>query len=83
MEKAKTPGNLRIVAITSFLAGTSLSMTFAVWQPFVLSLGAPMSTLGLLESLGGQSGIVTTLIQAVGGWFPIASAGNRLSPWAA
>ena len=57
------------MAITSFLAGTSLSMTFAVWQPFVLSLGAPMSTLGLLESLGGQSGIVTTLIQAVGGWF--------------
>jgi MFS family permease len=43
-------------------------MTFAVWQPFVLSLGAPMSTLGLLESLGGQSGIVTTLIQSVGGW---------------
>ncbi|HID87306.1 MAG TPA: MFS transporter, partial [Anaerolineae bacterium] len=40
----------------------------AVWQPFVLSLGAPMSTLGLLESLGGRRGIVTALIQPVSGW---------------
>lgn len=60
--------NLRVVAITSFLTGLANNMTHAVWQPFILSLGASMSTLGMLESLGGQSGIVTTLVQPVGGW---------------
>ncbi|MFB0534139.1 MAG: MFS transporter [Anaerolineae bacterium] len=68
MEKAEASRNLRVVASTSFLAGLSYSMTQAVWQPFVLSLGAPMSTLGLLESLGGRRGVVTALIQPVSGW---------------
>lgn len=68
MEKAEGPRNLRVVAITAFLAGLFSSMTRAVWQPFVLSLGAPMSTLGLLESLGGWRGVVTALIQPIGGW---------------
>jgi len=43
-------------------------MMQAVWQPFVLSLGAPMSTLGLLESIGGPQGIVTAMVQPIGGW---------------
>jgi MFS family permease len=38
-----------------------------VWQPFVLSLGASMPLLGFLESLGGQGGLVTMLIQPLGG----------------
>ncbi|MBM4466012.1 MAG: MFS transporter [Chloroflexi bacterium] len=62
------PLNLRVIAITSFLTGLFSTMTRAVWQPFVLSLGAPMSTLGLLESLGDRRGIVTALIQPIGGW---------------
>ena len=61
--------NLRVIVVTSFLTGLCSSMTQAVWQPFVLSLGAPMSTLGLLESLGGRRGLATTLIQPIGGWF--------------
>lgn len=69
MERAGGPANLRVIAATSFLRGLSTSMLRAVWQPFVLSLGAPMSTLGLLESLGGRKGVVTALIQHVGGWF--------------
>jgi len=68
VEKAEGPRNLRVVAITAFLAGLFSSMTHAVWQPFVLSLGAPMSTLGLLESLGGWRGVVPALIQPIGGW---------------
>lgn len=68
MEKVETSRNLRVIASTSFLAGLSYSMMQAVWQPFVLSLGAPMSTLGLLESLGGIRGLVTALIQPIGGW---------------
>ncbi len=62
------PGNLRVIAITAFLSGLFTSMMQAVWQPFVLSLGAPMSTLGFLESLGGRRGIITALIQPLSGW---------------
>ena len=67
-EKSGTSDNLRVIAITSFLTGLFSSMTRAVWQPFVLSLGAPMSTLGFLESVGGRRGIATALIQPIGGW---------------
>jgi MFS family permease len=68
IEQGRISQNLRVIAITSFLTGLFSSMTQAVWQPFVLSLGAPMSTLGLLESLGGRRGFVTALIQPIGGW---------------
>jgi len=72
-EQPSEPGgnlrNLRVIASTSFLAGLSYNMMAAVWQPFILSLGAPMSALGLLESLGGRRGVMITLIQAVSGWF--------------
>jgi MFS family permease len=67
-EQGRISQNLRVIAATSFLNGLFSSMTRAVWQPFVLSLGAPMSTLGFLESLGGQRGLVTAVLQHVGGW---------------
>ena len=68
MGRGGTAKNLRVIAVTAFLAGLFSSMMQAVWQPFVLSLGAPMSALGFLESLGGRRGIVTALIQPVSGW---------------
>ena len=68
IEQGRTSQNLQVIAITSFLTGLFSSMTRAVWQPFVLSLGAPMSTLGFLESVGGRRGLVTALIQPIGGW---------------
>jgi MFS family permease len=68
MEKPEASGNLRIAAFNAMLSGFSSSMMRAVGQPFVLSLGAPMSTLGLLESLGGFRGILTGPIQYFGGW---------------
>lgn len=43
-------------------------MIGVVWQPFVLSLGASMATLGLLTSLGGLSGLIPTLVAPLGGW---------------
>ena len=43
-------------------------MMRAVMQPFVLSLGAPMSTLGFLESLGGMRGVLTAPLQYYSGW---------------
>ena len=61
--------NLSVLAATSFLRGAHSSVYGVIWQPFVLSLGASMPALGALNSLGGMGGIVTTLVQPLGGWF--------------
>ena len=61
--------NLWVLAVFSFLRGAHNSIYTVIWQPFVLSLGASMPTLGLLNSLGGLNGVVTTLVQPLGGWF--------------
>lgn len=50
------------------MSGLRLSMMSVVWQPFVLSLGGSVATIGLLESLGGFRGIVPALIQPIAGW---------------
>ncbi len=60
--------NIRVQALASFLGGIYRGGFAPVWQPFVLSLGASMRLLGLLESLGGWSGIVSSLMQLLGGW---------------
>lgn len=60
--------NLSILSATGFLSGIHVNMVSVVWQPFALSLGASIPSLGLLTSLGGFGGIVTSLIQPVGGW---------------
>lgn len=63
--KVRPPSNsnIRVLATRTFLRGTRDNMVRVVWQPFVLSLGASMPLLGLLESLGGFSGIVPMLVQ--------------------
>lgn len=61
-------GNLFVLAAVNFLRGAHSSIYNVIWQPFVLSLGASMPTLGLLNSIGGMGGIVTTVIQSLGGW---------------
>ncbi len=60
--------NLSVLAGTAFLRGAQTSVYSVIWQPFVLSLGASMPTLGLINSLGGMNGLVTTLVQPLGGW---------------
>jgi MFS family permease len=62
-------GNLAVLAAAAFLRGARSSMYGVIWQPFVLSLGASMPTLGLLNSIGGMGGIIPTLVQPLGGWF--------------
>ncbi len=66
--RLRAHNNLLVVVVTSAIGGLELSMIGVVWQPFVLSLGASMSFLGLLTSLGGVSGIIPTLVSPVGGW---------------
>ncbi|MDE3090518.1 MAG: MFS transporter [Chloroflexota bacterium] len=60
--------NLFVLGATAFLRGVHVSVYGVIWQPFVLGLGASMPTLGLLNSLGGMNGIVTTIVQPFGGW---------------
>ena len=66
--RPKIDRNLRTVTGKTFLNGLASSMMRAVMQPFVLSLGAPMSTLGFLESLGGMHGLLTSVLQYYSGW---------------
>lgn len=70
----------------AMLYGLRENMVRAIWQPFVLSLGASMPLLGFLESLGGYWGIVPTAMQPLGGWIsdrrgrkPLILAGTVLS----
>ncbi|UCC76988.1 MAG: MFS transporter [Anaerolineales bacterium] len=60
--------NLRVLATRNFLYGLRMNMMRAVWQPFVLHLGASMSLLGLLEAIGGFGGIVSTATLPLSGW---------------
>lgn len=61
--------NTLIAVVTrSFISGVEQSMVGVVFQPFVLSLGASMSQLGLLNSLGGFGGLISTLAYPWGGW---------------
>jgi len=60
--------NLRVLALNAFLRGAHSSIYSIIFQPFALSLGASMTTVGLLNSIGGMNGIFTTLAQSVGGW---------------
>lgn len=60
--------NLRVLALNAFLRGAPNSVYGVILQPFALSLGASMTTVGLLNSIGGLNGIFTTLAQSVGGW---------------
>ncbi len=61
--------NLSVLAAVSFLRGAHNSVYTVVWQPFLLSLGASVPALGVINSLGGTNGILTTLMQPLGGWF--------------
>lgn len=60
--------NLRVLTLNAFLRGAHNSIYGVIFQPFALSLGASMTTVGLLNSLSGMHGIFTTLAQSIGGW---------------
>src|SRR5512136_3117892 len=74
--------NLAILSASGFLSGIHTNMVSVVWQPFALSLGASIPSLGLLTSLGGFGGIVTSLIQPVGGWLADRMGRKPFLMWA-
>ena len=60
--------NMVVLTTRALLYGLRENMLRAVWQPFVLSLGASVPLLGFLESLGGFWGFVPTAMLPLGGW---------------
>lgn len=68
VEEPRLSHNLRVLVIRNFLFGFRMNMLRAIWQPFVLYLGASMPLLGLLEAIGGFGGIVSTAMLSLGGW---------------
>lgn len=68
--RTRLPLNNTLLAVVtrSFISGIEQSMVGVVFQPFVLSLGASMSQLGMLNSLGGFGGLISTLAHPWGGW---------------
>jgi len=76
--------NRRVLSASFFIEGFFTYLLQAVWQPFVLGLGAPMSTLGLLESIGGaKMGIVANLSQLLGGWLSDRRGRKPVIAWGA
>jgi len=69
VEEPRLSHNLRVLVTRNFLSGFRMNMMRAIWQPFVLHLGASMPLLGLLEAIGGFGGIVSTAMLPIGGWF--------------
>ncbi|MEM2463292.1 MAG: MFS transporter [Candidatus Bathyarchaeia archaeon] len=67
MSKKLLKGNLGIICLSYFIAGISLGMLRVNIQPFVLSLGASMSIVGVLEAIGGYHGIMATFVQPIAG----------------
>lgn len=73
--------NLTVLTITAFISGIHQSMVQVIWQPYALSLGASIPTLGMLNSLGGYSGLVTSLVQPLGGWMSDQTGHKRFVVW--
>ncbi|MFQ6085526.1 MAG: MFS transporter [Candidatus Bathyarchaeia archaeon] len=68
LQETRVKRNIRVLAFYYQFGGMEINMLRVIWQPFVLSLGFPMTLLGLLESLANRrNGIVSTLAQLIGG----------------
>lgn len=67
MSKKLLKGNLGIICLSYFIAGIAFGMLRVNIQPFVLSLGASMSVVGVLEAIGGYHGIMATFVQPLAG----------------
>jgi len=44
-------GNIRVLAAQTFLSQIGLGMFFVIWQPYILSTGASLSQLGLVQTI--------------------------------
>ena len=49
-------GNVRVLALTGLLTGTYVSMLNTALQPFAVSLGLGLTSLGFMQALGNRVG---------------------------
>jgi MFS family permease len=63
------PAQLNVQTLITYnvLQGTYNGYIQVFWQPFLLTLGIPVATIGLLEALSGRSGALASLVQVFGG----------------
>ncbi len=59
--------SLLALLATSLISGIYWSLIYPIYQPFILSLGASMTLLGLIEAISGRMGLLSTVAQLIGG----------------
>ncbi len=59
--------SVRALLAYSLLQGLYLGYISIFWQPFVISLGLSIAIIGIMEALSGQYGILSSLVQSIGG----------------
>jgi MFS family permease len=61
-------GNIRVFSAVFSFTGASMVMVNVLLQPYMLSLGASMTFVGLFVAMGGRQGLISALAQPLGGW---------------
>ncbi|MEM3671435.1 MAG: MFS transporter [Thermoprotei archaeon] len=59
--------DVRTLLVYNALQGLYTGYIGVFWQPFLISLGIGVATIGLLEGLAGRSGILASSVQVIGG----------------
>src|SRR2546428_13742216 len=72
-------GNVRVLALTGLLTGTYVSMLNTALQPFALSLGFGLTSLGFMQALGNRvGGFSGAIIQPFAGRLADTHGGSRI-----
>lgn len=51
MEKLALEGNIRVLALQTLVSQLGFGMFYVIWQPYILSTGATVAELGLIQSV--------------------------------
>ncbi len=62
-----TRGNLRTLVVAQALTGAYVGAYYVILQPMLLSLGMTVGEIGVLMSLAGMGGLISSLVQPIGG----------------
>ena len=69
---------VRTLIVYNLLQGMYLGYIRIFWQPWMVSLGISVATIGILESAAGRYGAISGLMQVVGGRFSDRRGRRRL-----
>ena len=69
---------VRTLIVYNLLQGMYLGYIRIFWQPWMVSLGISIATIGILESAAGRYGAISGLMQVVGGRFSDRKGRRRL-----